>query len=406
MKNEEKICAIICEYNPYHNGHSLLAQKARELSGCKYVMAIMSGNFTQRGEPAILDAHSRADIALSDNIDIVVALPTAYSIATSEVFALAGVKVANTFDNVTHLAFGSECGDIELLNKCSDFFCNEPLSYKLNMHKYLRQGFSYNASRIKSLEGMKVSYHFASQILDTISSPNNILALEYLKAMHNTRSKLIPVTIARVGEYNSDKLDKYASASAIRKASNSSLSKLSMTMPHTSFELYKKYLNNDGQVDQISLNAIYLNHLRNTSPEDLRNTPDVTEGLENNIINCAKECSSVTSLISMASSKRYSESKIARILTASVLGVTKNTIRLLYSKKKLPYVKVIGFKGDVLSSCQCKVPLLVRTNDTRKIIYGYYRDLSVIENRSDNLYTLLKAQPNKIPYLYKKTITK
>src|SRR5574344_1621834 len=146
-----KICAIICEYNPLHYGHLYHIQKAKELSGCDAVMCIQAGNFTQRGEPAITNKYVRARMALEAGADIVVQIPTAYCCSSAEIFALAGVKIANSFDDVTNLAFGCETENYDLLKEIAKYFANEPKEYKEKLKKFLDLGDSLPVSRQKAI---------------------------------------------------------------------------------------------------------------------------------------------------------------------------------------------------------------------------------------------------------------
>ena len=147
-----KICAIISEYNPFHYGHLKHIEDAKKQSGADAVMIILSGNFTQRGEPCVLNKYVRARIALEAGADIVVQMPTAYSTSTAEIFALAGVKIANSFENVTHLAFGCEAQNTKLLMELAKFFANEPKEYKTKLKKFLNDGNSLVVSRQKAVE--------------------------------------------------------------------------------------------------------------------------------------------------------------------------------------------------------------------------------------------------------------
>ena len=217
-----KICAIICEYNPLHYGHLYHIQKAKELSGCDAIMCIQAGNFTQRGEPAISNKYVRARMALEAGADIVVQIPTAYCCSSAEIFSLAGVKIANSFKNVTHLAFGCETENYELLKEVAKFFANEPKEYKDKLKKFLDQGDSLPVSRQKAVEEMmkedKVVFSEITETLNILTKPNNILAIEYLKALYKTKSKIEPIFTTRSNsDYNSADLNgKDSSATAIR----------------------------------------------------------------------------------------------------------------------------------------------------------------------------------------------
>lgn len=217
-----KICAVVCEFNPFHYGHLDCFMQAKEKSGADALMCIMGGNFSQRGEAMIVNKHIRARIAIENGADIVVQIPTAYAIASAEIFALAGVKIANSFENVTHLAFGVETKKPELLIELANFFLNEPKEFKTALKKHLKEGNSLVVSRQKALEDMvwvdKINLSEITEAVNIIGKPNNILAIEYLKALIITNSKIQPVFIDRSeSNYSSIKLNgKNTSATAIR----------------------------------------------------------------------------------------------------------------------------------------------------------------------------------------------
>ncbi len=146
-----KLCAVVCEFNPFHNGHKYLIDKCLEQSGCDAVICIMGGNFTQRGEPAICDKNVRALMALSGGASAVVQIPSYFSSANAEIFAEASIKIATSFKNVTHIAFGSECGDIRSLTELSTFLNNEPEFYKEKIKKNLSDGFSLGRAKTQAL---------------------------------------------------------------------------------------------------------------------------------------------------------------------------------------------------------------------------------------------------------------
>ncbi|MBQ9790973.1 MAG: nucleotidyltransferase family protein, partial [Clostridia bacterium] len=149
-----KICAIICEYNPLHWGHLYHIQKARELSGADAILCIQGGNFTQRGEPAIVNKYVRSKMALEANADIVVQIPTAYCCSSAEVFAMAGVKIANSFTNVTNIAFGVETDNFELLKQLAKYLATEPAEYKQKLKEHLDKGNSLPVSRQRAIQDL------------------------------------------------------------------------------------------------------------------------------------------------------------------------------------------------------------------------------------------------------------
>ena len=287
-----KICAIICEYNPFHFGHWYHIQKAKELSGCDAVLCIMSGNFTQRAEPTISDKFVRASMALHGGADIVVQMPTAYACSSAEIYALAGVKIANSFKNVTHLAFGCECPNFDLLKELANYLADEPVEYKEALKKYLDEGNSIVVSRQMAIEQLvkegKVSFSNITETIDTLHQPNNILALEYLKALKKTNSSIEPVFIERgCSEYHSEDINgKDTSATAIRSRliKYEKASKVKKLMPKFSYNLLKADLNDFGLPSLDLFNDICMFSLKTSSKEKIKNIYDVNEGLENRFI--------------------------------------------------------------------------------------------------------------------------
>ena len=207
-----KFCAIICEYNPMHNGHIYQINQARQLSNADAVLCVLGGNFNQRGLPCVFDKHTKAQIALNNGADMVCELPSAYCVQSAEIFALSSIKLLNSIKNVTHLCFGSECGNIKLLKNIADYLLNPPKEFKKQLKSHLKQGFSYAVSIEKSITN--------SQWIEVIKKPNNLLAIEYLKALKVTKSKIIPITIKREDNYNNDSIteNNFISATAIRNA--------------------------------------------------------------------------------------------------------------------------------------------------------------------------------------------
>lgn len=225
-----KTALIIAEFNPYHNGHKYIAEKARELTGADYVAALMSGNFVQRGGPAIVDRFTRARMALNSGIDLVIAYPTRYATCSAEEYAGHAMQIAHELGCFDVVFFGSECGDIDKLTECAKFLAEEPFEYQTLLRRYLKQGCSFPQARARALPQYK----------ELLSTPNNILGIEYIKAILRGKYDLTPMTCARVGTDHASKdfSGEYASATAIReKLSASDISEISSCMPATSYKL-------------------------------------------------------------------------------------------------------------------------------------------------------------------------
>lgn len=326
--------AVICEFNPFHNGHRYLLGEAKRITGGE-VIAVMSGSFTQRGEVAVCSKFERAKTALENGADLVLELPSAYAVANAERFAKGGVETAKLFSGVEYLAFGCEDDDLELLKKAA--FARDDKKVKEIIAKRMDGGDYYPRAYEHAVRQV-----FGDDAADVITKPNNILAAEYIRALDGSGIK--PVPVKRKGaEHDSDITDgEYASASYIRKLlrSGKDAGKL---LPEAPREItYPE-----------KLDTALLYRLRNMTAEELRLLPDVGEGLENRIITAARTCPSVEELINEVKTKRYTRARICRILTCALLGITEEL-----QNKEIRHARVLGFTPDgekMLKTCTGEV---------------------------------------------------
>lgn len=400
-----KICVIICEYNPLHNGHKLLIDKARQLSGCDFVACVMSGNFSQRGNPCILDKHSRAHLALQAGADIVLQMPTVFACSSAEVFARGGVNIANSLKNATHLIFGSECGDIDKLDQIATFFVKEPKEYKIALKKYLDDGYSFPQSRQKAIADLAGQGVVDKDFAEIINSPNNILGIEYLKALKQTKSKIIPLTIKREGEdYNSKNLSTFPSASAIREllTQKNGLKQSEKFLPPECFETFKKYYEKQ-KLDYELFEYTKMFMLKTASLDYLKNIFDVTEGLENRLHSISRETTNYADFEKLCKTKRFSSARLNRVALASILGITKDLAEKVYTYT-MPYIKPLAIKRNkVMSALDSDVPIVIRNSDIPKL-NNIANKFIEVEDRSDSLYGFLTNSPTTLPYLYQTTL--
>lgn len=321
-----KVAGIIAEYNPFHNGHALLAQMARE-AGATHVIAVMSGNFVQRGEPALMHHSVRAKAALECGIDLVLQLPSVYAVSSAQSFARAGVEILNGTGCVDWLVFGSECGDTEKITETARLIYSDEI--KPLIASELEKGITFAAARENALRAINSEY------ADIIQSPNNILGVEYAEALEKIGSKIKPLTFARVGaEHDScQSQGGIASASLIRECIKNGEG-FADYVPEKAAEIYSSA--EISEIKQIE-NAI-LYKMKTTTAESLAAAPDVSEGIENRIISAAKEASSLEELYSLAKTKRYTHARIRRIIMNHFLCVTAVDLAL-----SAPYIRVTGF---------------------------------------------------------------
>ncbi len=340
-----KVLGIIAEYNPFHNGHLYHLKKSKELTNCQYSIAIISGNFTQRGSTSIIDKWEKTKMSLSNGVDLVIELPTLYSISSGENFADGAIKILNSLNIVDCLSFGSEVKDINILNNIAEILYNEPQKYKTILSNELNKGVSFPKARENALLMYLDNVEEYSNVL---SCPNNILGIEYLKALKKYESSIKPICIPRFkSDYNSNDFSgNIASATAIRTlVKDENFDIIKNLVPSDTYNILMENVKNGHIVSDLNVfekEIIYV--LRKMSVEDISELPDVSEGLEFNIKNAVDSCNTVDELLSLIKSKRYTQTRIQRILLYALLGITKKDMEI--SKNVVPYVRVLGFNEN------------------------------------------------------------
>ena len=340
-----KVLGIIAEYNPFHNGHLYHLQKSLHDTGSSYSIAVISGNFTQRGSTSLVDKWTKTEIALKNGIDLVIELPLLYSISSAENFAEGAIKIFDSLKVVDYISFGSESGDISTLNTVADILYKEPREYKNILSHELGKGLSFPKARENAmLMYLKDIRKFSS----VLSSPNNILGIEYLKALKKYKSNITPVTVERFdSSYNDTSYTgNIASSTAIRNiVKNGSFDILRKVVPESTYSILLDNVKIGHIIPDLSVferEIIYL--LRKMSIAEIAELPDVGEGLENAIKNTANSCNSIVEFLNIIKSKRYTNTRLQRILLYTLLGITKKDIAL--SKKLTPYIRVLGFNDN------------------------------------------------------------
>jgi len=345
-----KVLGIIAEYNPFHNGHLLHLTKSKEETGAEYSICIMSGNFVQRGNTSIVNKWVKAEMALKSGIDLVLELPTVYSISSAENFAEGAIKLLNSLKIVDTVSFGSENSDIDILNRISGILYEEPKQYVEFLNEELKKGLSFPKAR----ENAVLLYLNDKKYFNILNQPNNTLAIEYLKALKKYKSHIMPITIKREKAfYNSNCIvDEYASATAIRNMIvNNQFNDIRKVMPRLAYDLLMQEIENNQYVIDISkFEKEILYSIRRLSTADLKKFPEVNEGLENSIKNAANSCNTLAELINIIKTKRYTQTRIQRILLYILLNITKKDMYI--SRKTVPYARILGYsqKGKALIS--------------------------------------------------------
>ncbi|MGN1301851.1 MAG: nucleotidyltransferase family protein [Clostridia bacterium] len=265
----DKILGIVSEYNPFHLGHLYHLQKSKEIVNPDYTVAVMSGNFVERGDTAIVDKWSRAEMALNNEIDLVIELPLVYSISSAENFAMGSIKILDSLNMDTTVSFGSECGQISILNEIAQVLVKEPPEYLSILNHELSLGVSFPKAREHAL---LMYLNDIRKYANILSESNNILGIEYLKAIQKQKAKLSAVTIKRKGaKYNSTSLDgSYPSATAIRQGIING-ENLEKYMPNTSYKILQDKITKNEFVPGIAtFEQAILYRLRTMSTQEIR----------------------------------------------------------------------------------------------------------------------------------------
>lgn len=336
-----KVLGIIAEYNPFHNGHLHHLNESKKITGATYTVAIMGGNFTQRGNTSIMDKWSKAKSALECGVDLVIELPVLYAISSAENFADGAIKILNSMNIVDYISFGAETSDISILDNIANILYEEPENYKNFLSNELQTGLSFPKARENAL----LKYLNNNKFANVLSSPNNILGIEYLKALKKYKSEIQPIVIPRF-EANHNDIDyqeNIASGTAIRTLlKNKEFDTIKNLIPSPVFSNLIENIDIGHVVPDLSVfeREVILN-LRRMSTYEISLLPDVSEGLEFSIKKAANSCNSIAELLNMINSKRYTSTRLQRILLYSLLGITKKDMNI--SKVTNPYIRVLGF---------------------------------------------------------------
>ena len=426
---------IIAEFNPFHNGHSHLIAECKKITGADNCIVIMSGDFVQRGTPALTDKFTRARMALSCGADLVLELPVYYSTGSAEYFAGGAVSILDKLGVVDYLCFGSELGDISLMDAVADILCTEPPIYKETLAKELKKGSSFAAAREKALTetiktskedaypGLKKTGAGLKAIKSAVSSPNNILAIEYLRALKKIRSKIKPVTIIREGsDYNSTELTSMPSALSIRNVIGSaplSHGRLSPSSGKKVMSQLKAYIPGDALrilfseesrlsvSDDVSLLLKY--KLLQQGAYGYEEYLDVTEDISNKILRNLESFTGFDDFCMKIKSKDITYSRISRCLLHILLDIRKDNMKQYVEDSYTGYVRILGQKASakkLLSELQdnCSLPVLNRLKDAPHKLDGLQMRLFEETLRASSVYSLLNGGDNTSEYRLKPVI--
>lgn len=360
---------IIAEYNPFHNGHAYQIETVRKITGANHVVVVMSGNFVQRGTPAWTDKFLRTKMALSCGADLVFELPVVFATASAEEFAYGGVSLLNALGCIDYLCFGSECGNLEALSKIASFLCNPDEQFQSRLTTALRSGITYPAARAALLAEQFPELH--REIPNLIEEPNNILGIEYLKALFRLNSHIKPITISRIGNgYHSLRSEgNYLSASAIRKhflmntsAQPSEKFSPSTSVPKSVYELLQNHPKQLGITEDDFSEMLY--YKLRTMDESSLEIADMTPELWHRIKSKRGSYTTFSSFASSLKTKQYTYTRICRVLLHLLLDI-KHSRAAEHQMISAQYARLLGFRTghtDLLRNVT-QIPVITKLAD-------------------------------------------
>lgn len=389
-----KTVGLITEYNPFHNGHAYHIEKAKMLTGADRVIVVMSGDFVQRGAPAVMPKHLRAKSALLSGASLIIELPVCFATGSAEYFAQGSISLLNQLGCIDSICFGSECGDLHLLKEIAQILADEPIEYQTALKQALKEGASFPAARQEALNIYSDKY---SEIL---ASPNNILGIEYLKALAKIHSKMEPFTIKRIGAgYHDMDIDgQFSSATAIRSDIyqladvNSSSESLPLThiqtqVPSSCHELMKKNYQTRYPVKADDFSLLLKAKLLSEMAGSLSHYLDMSPELANRILRLRNDYLSFEQFCDLLKTKELTRSRISRSFIHVLLGITNDWLTAM--KAPAPYARILGFRrdhADLLGILKRTSGIPLITSPARAVLADTAYQMLELDIYASNLY--------------------
>lgn len=380
------VTGIIAEYDPFHNGHKCHVDSVRQ-AGATHIVAVISGSFTQRGEPALLTKFRRTEMALNNGVDLVLELPLPFAMASAERFATGGVAVLQALGCVDTLSFGSECGDVAALQALATLM--DTPEYAEVLKDILATGIPYAAARQQAANRCK-----AEDLATLLDSPNNTLGLEYIRAARRLGAPFAFHTLTRIGAAHNaaDAKDSVASASLLRSlVREGNVSEAAAYMPATAAEILRKAIaEGTAPSDGDKLETAILARLRCMSPTEFAALPYLSEGLENRLYEASRRAKNYAELLDAIKTRRYPMARMRRIVWAALLGMPAE------ENYPLPlYVRVLGMNErgrEILSAAAPTLPMVSRVAQIRALPQAA-QEMFALECRATDLHALTLPNP-------------
>ena len=404
MTNHEKnAIGIVAEYNPFHNGHLRQIELVKKSFPGQPIVCVMSGNFVQRGEPAIWDKYVRTRSALICGADMVIELPVAFATASAEYFSHHAVALLDSLGIVEYICFGSETGELLPLQRAAELLVHENAEFRASLKALLDSGHSYPAARHMAIERL------APDIAEVLNAPNNILGIEYLKAIIKLGSDIKPFVIKREGEgyHSTDYTKELSSATAIRAALIAGHKDLA-GIPTELRALYSTHIERGDFFELDNLSQILHYIVKTCRVEQLSNTLDVSEGLHNSIIEMCGTHQNISDILKALKSKRYAYTRLSRALLHIILGISKDDFNEFMDG--FPhYIRVLGFRKEweclfTYIDAFTDIPIITNLKNYEALLCPTGRKLLKKEIESSDIYYLCGKTPLPKNSEFSKTI--
>lgn len=416
-----KIVGLITEYNPFHNGHLYHLEQALDITGADYAVVVMSGDYVQRGAPAIMPKHLRAKVALEAGVPLVLELPVCYATGSAEYFAAGAISLFERLGCVEAICFGSECGDYALLDRIARVTAEEPEEYRFLLQEGLRNGNSFPLARQMALKA-----YFKDVRLDLVlEQPNNILGIEYIKTLYRNKSSIKAFTIQRkVSGYHDQHLShSYSSASAIRRlleftgrsvhleseglfdepSLSEALTRLEGQVPPSCIRLLEENHRQRYPVYSNDFSLLLKYRLLTESRDSLVKYQDVSEDLANRIMNHRNNFLNFEQFCSLLKTRELTYARISRALLHILLGITRADLLSCQAEGGCPYARILGFRkdtGPLLTQLKkhSRIPLISKLSLAESFT-GTAARLLELDIFAADLYESVVTEKYKQPFL-------
>lgn len=400
-----KTVGLITEYNPFHNGHLYHLNHARKNTDADYVVVIMSGNFLQRGVPALLEKQERTLMALKNGADLVLELPVPYAAGSAEYFALGAVSTLDQLDIIDTLCFGSECADTKLIQSVSSLLLNEPENYQILLKHYVKQGLSFPAAREKALL-FQLTFKEQTKLTPVLSNPNAILGVEYCKAIQKLSSSIQPIALKRMvsGYHDESIIDSICSATAIRHAlfSTESLESFRYQVPPSVYQILKAEYKKTFPIEYNDFSSMLKYRLLSREQPSFENYLDISSDMSDRIRRQLHAFSTIESFASLLKNKQYTLTRIQRALLHLLLNIKKEDMALYLNHGITYYARVLGFRKSstpLLSEIKknSRIPLLSKLADADNLLSPIGRQMLQQDIFASDIYHTIVTDKYQSP---------